>query len=124
GRASPTPPEGVSRPRPSASRRFLETGRPDGTARRDRTAAAAPGVAWGSVRRPRRGLGGLGFFLAEQLRQLVGHGAAKLLRVNDGDGATVPARDVMADADGDELHRGDALYVRNHLAQVSLQRIA
>ena len=41
----------------------------------------------------------------EQFRQFVHHGAAELLGIDDGDGATVVARDVVADADGHQLDR-------------------
>ena len=43
--------------------------------------------------------------LVEQLGQLLGHGAAELLGVDDGDGAAIVARHVVADADGDQLDR-------------------
>ena len=43
--------------------------------------------------------------LVEQLGELLGHRAAKLLGVDDGDGAAVIARHVVADADGDQLDR-------------------
>ncbi len=43
--------------------------------------------------------------LREQLRQLFGHDAAEFLSVDDGHRAPVVARDVVADADGDELER-------------------
>src|SRR3989304_227730 len=43
--------------------------------------------------------------LLEQFGQLLGHGAAELLGIDDGDGAAIIARDVMADADGDQLPR-------------------
>ena len=46
-----------------------------------------------------------GKVLVEQLGKLLGHDAGKLLRVGDGDGAAVVARDVMADADGEQLDR-------------------
>ena len=42
---------------------------------------------------------------SNKLGQLLGHGAAELLGIDDGDGAPVIARHVMADADGDELDR-------------------
>jgi len=43
--------------------------------------------------------------LVEQLGELVGHGAAKLLGVHDGNRATIVARYVVADADRDQLDR-------------------
>src|SRR5215475_5359733 len=43
--------------------------------------------------------------LVEQLGQLLQHGAAELLGVDDRHGAAVVARHVVADADGDQLHR-------------------
>ncbi len=56
-----------------------------------------------SLRAPSRRLGrGL---LVEQLGELVGHGAAELLGIDDGDGAAIVARHVMADADGDQFDR-------------------
>jgi len=39
----------------------------------------------------------------EQLGELLDHDARQLFHVDDGDGAAVPARDVVADADGDQF---------------------
>src|SRR5262245_11402108 len=43
----------------------------------------------------------LGVLLVEQRGELLHHGAAQLVGIDDGDGAAVVARDVVADADGD-----------------------
>src|SRR6476620_11232294 len=43
--------------------------------------------------------------LVEQFGQLFGDGAAEFFGVDDGDGAAIIARDVMADADRDQLDR-------------------
>jgi hypothetical protein len=42
--------------------------------------------------------------IAEQLSRLLGHRARQLLGIRDGHGAAVISRDIMADADGDQLH--------------------
>ena len=68
-----------------------------------------------------RGPGGL---LVEQLGELVGHGAAELLGVDDGDGAAVVARHVVADADRDQLDRRAGLDVLDHPAQMAFEIIA
>ena len=56
--------------------------------------------------------------LVEEFGELLGHGAAQLLGIDDGHGALVVARDVMADADGDELDRRAVLDVDDDLAQM------
>src|SRR4051812_49193768 len=43
--------------------------------------------------------------LAEQFGELFGDGAAEFFGVDDGDGAAIVARDVVADADRDQLDR-------------------
>ena len=43
--------------------------------------------------------------LVEQFGEFFQHGAAELLGIDDGDGAAVIARDVVADADGEQLDR-------------------
>ena len=62
--------------------------------------------------------------LVEQLGELVGHRAAELLGVDDGDGAAVVARHVVADADGDQLDRRAGLDLLDHPAQVALEIVA
>ena len=59
--------------------------------------------------------------LVEQLGKLLGHDAGKLLGVGHGDGAPIVAGDVMADADGQKLHRGAGLDLFDHLAEMTLQ---
>ena len=68
---------------------------------------------------PTRGLGSalvLGAVFLEELGQFLGHGAAQFLRVNDGHGALVVARHIMAYADGDKLDGGFAIDVGNPCA--------
>ncbi len=77
----------------------------------------AGGVAGGSRRR-----GALG--LAEQFGELLGHGAAELLGIDDGDRTAVVARDVVADADGDQFDRRAGLDLLDDAAQVPLEIIA
>ena len=60
----------------------------------------------------------------EQFDQLLGHGAAQLLGIHDGDGLAVIARHVMADADGGEFDAGAGLDLLDHPAQMLLQVIA
>src|SRR6185437_17024401 len=52
-----------------------------------------------------RGAGVLLVFLIEQRGELLHHRAAELVGVDDGHGAAGVARDVVADADGDQLDR-------------------
>ena len=66
---------------------------------------------------------GRGTFL-EQLGELLGHRAAELLGIHDGDGAAVVARHVVADADGDQLDRRAGLDVLDDPAQVPLEVVA
>src|SRR5690606_23040477 len=42
-------------------------------------------------------------FLAEQRSELFGHRAGEFLGIDDGDGAAVITRDVVADADGEQF---------------------
>src|SRR5262249_60795998 len=51
--------------------------------------------------------------LVEQLGELLGHSAAELLGIDDGDGAPVIARAVMADGARDSFHRAAGLAVRS-----------
>ena len=44
--------------------------------------------------------------------------------IDEGDGAAIVARDVVADADRDQLHRRVALDLADHLAQVALEIVA
>ncbi len=62
--------------------------------------------------------------LLEQFGELLGHGAAEFLGIDDGDGAAVIARDVMADADGDQFDRRAGLDLLDHPAQMPLEIIA
>ena len=61
--------------------------------------------------------------LAEQFGELFGDGAAEFFRIDDGDGAALMARDVVAAADGRQLDGGFFLYVRDHLAEMLFQII-
>src|SRR5260370_11104228 len=62
--------------------------------------------------------------LAEQFGELFGDGAAKLFGVDDGDGAAVVARDVVADADRDQFDRRAGLDLLDDMAQMALEVIA
>src|SRR5262245_42948528 len=62
--------------------------------------------------------------LFEQLGELFGHGTAELLGVDDGHGATIVARDIVADADGDQLDRRAGLDFLDDPAQMALEIIA
>src|SRR5262245_20333586 len=56
--------------------------------------------------------------LAEQLGELLGNGAAELLGVHDGHRAAIVARDVVADADRDQLDRRAGLDLLDDVAQM------
>ena len=56
--------------------------------------------------------------LVEQRGKLLHHGAAQLIGVDDGDGATVVARHIVADADGKQLDGGSHLDLLDYLAQI------
>src|SRR6185437_8540647 len=56
--------------------------------------------------------------LAEQFGELFGDRAAEFLRIHDGDGAAIVARDVVADADRDQLDRRTGLDLLDDVAQV------
>src|SRR5579859_1211278 len=62
--------------------------------------------------------------LAEQFGQFLGDGAAKFFGVHNGDRAAIIARDVMADADGDQLDRRTRLDFLDNVTQVPLQIVA
>ena len=47
----------------------------------------------------------LRYILVKQIRQLTNDDSAQLVDIGDGDCAPVISRDVMTDADSDELHR-------------------
>ena len=49
---------------------------------------------------------------------------AELLGIDDGDGAAVIARHVVADADGDQFDRRARFDLLNHPAQVALEIVA
>jgi len=66
--------------------------------------------------RPGRAHAFLGPMFLEQLGKLFGHDAAELLGVDDGDRAAVVARDVVADADGDQFDRRARLDILDHPA--------
>ena len=65
-----------------------------------------------------------GRLLLEQLGELLGHHAAELLGIHDGDGAAIVARHVVADADRDQLDRRARLDLLDHPAQVPLEIVA
>src|ERR1051325_10126311 len=65
-----------------------------------------------------------GGVLFEQLGELLGHRAAQFLGVDDGDGATIVPRHVMADADRDQLDRRAGLDLLDPPAQMALQIVA
>src|SRR5580700_305322 len=69
--------------------------------------------------RRRRAMG-----LAEQLGELFGDGAAEFLGIHDGDRAAIIARDVVADADRDQLDRRAGLDFLDDVAQMTLQVVA
>ena len=62
--------------------------------------------------------------LAEQLGEFFGDGAAELFGVDDGDGAAIVARDVVADADRDQFDRRAGLDFLDDVAQMPLEVIA
>src|SRR5258706_625558 len=62
--------------------------------------------------------------LVEQFGELFGDGAAELFGVDDGDGAAIVARDVVADADRDQFDRRAGLDLLDDVAQMALQVIA
>ena len=62
--------------------------------------------------------------LLEQFRQLLGHDATQFLGIDDGHGAAVIARHVMADADGNQFDRRARLDVLDDAAQVAFEIIA
>src|SRR2546430_4686801 len=62
--------------------------------------------------------------LAEQFGELFGDGAAELFGVDDGDGAAIVARDVVADADRDQLDWRAGLDLLDDVAQMALQVVA
>src|SRR5207247_3256800 len=55
--------------------------------------------------------------LAEQFGELLGNGAAELFGVDDGDGAAIVARHVVADADRDQFDRRAGLDFLADVAQ-------
>src|SRR3546814_19078494 len=63
-------------------------------------------------------------YRSEQGRELLHHGAAELVRVEDRHRTPVVARDVMADADGDEFDGRAQLDPLDDLAQVAFQIVA
>src|SRR3546814_17252531 len=63
-------------------------------------------------------------YRSEQGRELLQHGAAELVRVEDRHRTPVVARDVMADADGDEFDGRAQLDPLDDLAQVAFPLVA
>src|SRR5580700_11195568 len=61
---------------------------------------------------------------AEQLGQLFGDRAAEFLGIHDGDRAAIVARDIVTDADRDQLDRRAGLDFLDDMAQVPLEIIA
>src|SRR5665647_3656140 len=61
--------------------------------------------------------------LLEQFGELLGHGAAEFLGVDDGDGALIIPRHVVTDADGDQLDRRAVLDLLDHPAQMTFEII-
>ena len=59
--------------------------------------------------------------ISEEFGEALEHDVAELLEVDDRNGATVVAADVVADADRDQFHFAEALDVVDHLAQVSFK---
>src|SRR5262249_42015973 len=57
-----------------------------------------------------------GATLLKQFHELVGHGAGELGGISDGDGTAVVARDIVANADRDELDGGTRLDLLDDLA--------
>jgi hypothetical protein len=80
----------------AAAAYFKRRRRPMGGRMFSRMQAARPVVARG-----RRGALGL----AEQFGEFFGDGAAEFLGIDDGDGTTIVARHVVADADRDQFDR-------------------
>src|SRR5258705_10927505 len=62
--------------------------------------------------------------LVEQFGELFGDGAAELFGVDDGDGAAIVARDVVANADRDQLDRRAGLDLLVGIAQMGPQVVA
>jgi len=60
----------------------------------------------------------------KQIDQLLGHGAAKLLRIHDGHRLAIIARHVMADADGGEFDAGAGFDLFDHAPQMLFQVVA
>ena len=110
-------PKSTARRPPCVNARARPAGTPPGAAA---CCHSAPARSASGCAAPR--IGGRGF--VEQLGELVRHGAAELLGVDDGDGAAVIARHVVADADGDQLDRRARLDLLDHLAQVALEIVA
>src|SRR5258707_8510664 len=62
--------------------------------------------------------------LAEQFREFFGDGAAELFGIDDGDRAAIVARDIVTDADRDQLDRRTGLDFLDDVAGMPLQVIA
>src|SRR5262245_37768382 len=74
--------------------------------------------------RPRPRAGRVLAPLLEQLDQLVRHGACKLARIRDRHRLAIIARDVVTNADGDQLYGRTRFDLLDHLTQVLLQVVA
>ncbi len=66
----------------------------------------------------------LGIVFVEQRGELLHHRAAQLVGIDNGDGTAVVARDVVADADGDQLDRRARLDPVDDVAQMALEIVA
>src|SRR5260370_5271174 len=86
--------------------------------------AGLGGAATGAAARLAHGPNVLGLFLVEQRGKLLHHGTAQLIGVDDGDGSAIVARDIVADADGDQLDRRARLDPVDDVAQVALEVVA
>src|SRR6267142_7102355 len=67
---------------------------------------------------------GRGRLLVEQLSELVGHGTAQLLGIHNGHGPAVIPRDVVTDANRNQLYWRASLDLLDHPAQMALQIVA
>src|SRR6516225_5262577 len=95
--------------------------------RREKAAcSAAIGLIASLMQAPSRSVvGGRGpMSLAEEFGELFGDGAAELFGIDDGDGTTIVAGDVVTDADGDQLDRRTGLDLLDDMAQMPLQVVA
>src|SRR5690242_18856735 len=66
----------------------------------------------------------LGVLFVEQGGELLHHRATELVGVDDGDGTAIVARDIVADADRDQLDGGSRFDPVDDVAQVALEIVA